>query len=82
MINFMDLEIEVNRENITYSNKKNLNNIFKKNSIHMFNLVKSTHQNEIINLQISSLKNQWPELINAINNKIIPERSVPCSANL
>ena len=30
MINFMDLEIEVNRENITYSNKKNLNNIFKK----------------------------------------------------
>jgi len=70
VINFMDLELEVDRENITYSNKKNLNNIFKKNSIHIFNLVKSTHQNEIINLQISSLKNQWPELINAKNNKI------------
>ena len=70
VINFMDLELEVDRENITYSNKKNLNNIFKKNSIHIFKLVKSTHQNEIINLQISSLKNQWPELINAKNNKI------------
>ncbi len=70
VVNFMNLEIDIDRENITYSNKKNLNNIFKKNSIHLFDLIKSSNGNKTSKLQINSLKNPWPELINAKNNLI------------